>query len=705
MEENLLKLVLAEKPSVAQSISNVLGANERKDGYLQGSGYIVSWCFGHLIEPAPVHAYDEKYKKWRYGDLPIIPAEWKYIAAPGKEKQLDILRRLLNGKEVDTVICATDAGREGELIFRLVYGYCGCTKPVKRLWISSMEESAIAEGFENLRDGKEYDSLYQSALCRSHADYIVGINATRLFSVLYGETLNVGRVQSPTLALLAERDKEIAAFVKEPYYMVGLSCGNLTVSGEKMKDKDAAEGIRAVCDGGSAAIQSVERQEKSTACPKLYDLTTLQREANRLFGYTAQQTLDYVQALYEKKLATYPRTDSRYLTEDMAEGLSSLIPSVAAALPFAGNFPVCLNTGQIINNAKVTDHHAVIPTPTMPKTDLSSLPAGEKNILYMLAVRLICAVHEKHVYAETTVTLDCGGHSFTAKGKTVIHEGWKALEQAFKSVLKEKPVEETEKDKNLPEVAKGQTFEQVSAGLREGFTSPPKPYTEDTLLSAMECAGAKDMPEDAERKGLGTPATRAGIIEKIVKTGCAERKGRQLRSTQKGVNLIAVLPETVKSPMLTASWEEQLKQVERGGLSSGAFMDGITEMTAGLVKDNSASNPEYASLFGSPVQQGEVLGSCPRCGGSVREGKKGFFCEKRCGFVLWKDNRFFTAKKKQLDKKTAAALLKEGRVFLSGLYSEKTGKTYDATVVLDDTGGKWVNFKLEFAANKKYKGK
>ena len=703
-----MKLVLAEKPSVGASIAAVLNAKKREDGFFIGSGYIVSWCVGHLVEFAQADEYDEKYSKWRYADLPIVPVEWKYNIAKEKKKQLKIISDLMRRADVDTVICATDAGREGELIFRLVYEYCKCNKPIQRLWISSMEEKAITEGFRTLKNGSEYDRLYKSALCRAQADWIVGINATRLFSVLYNATLNVGRVQSPTLALIVEREKEINAFVKEPFYTVELDCRSFTVYGEKLKDRQTAENIRAVCDGKTAWITSIEKQEKALLSPKLYDLTTLQREANRLYGFTSQQTLDYVQSLYEKKLTTYPRTDSRYLTEDMAAMLPMLTYNVAGVVPFTKCLSPFVDVKRVIDNKKVTDHHAIIPTQTMSKTDLSSLPTGEREILYMIAVRLICAVGDKHICNETTVTVECENYIFKAKGKNVLKEGWKAVEQTFKDSLKNKPDEDGEEDKTLPELHKGQIFENVKAGVREGFTSPPKHYTEDTLLSAMECAGDfSDIP-DAERKGLGTPATRAAIIEKLVKTGFVERKEakkvKNLLPTEKGINLITVLPEVIKSPALTANWEGMLKQIEKGEISNVDFIAGIVDLMNGLVKANSVPTPEYVPLFGSLRQSqksGEALGLCPRCGKSVYESGKSFSCEnKNCGFSIWKDNKFFTSKKKKLTAEIVAILLKEGRVNMTGLYSEKSGKTYNAVITLDDSGGKWVNFKMEFKEKK-----
>lgn len=690
------RLVVCEKPSVAQSIAAVLGARERKDGCICGSGYVISWCVGHLVELAQAGAYDENFTRWRYEDLPIIPSDWQYVVRKDKKKQLDILRRLMNDKETESVVCATDAGREGELIFRLVYEYCKCTKPVQRLWISSMEDAAIREGFEKLRPGADYDTLYRAALCRSQADWLVGINATRLFSVLYNATLNVGRVQTPTLAMMVERESKIGAFVKEPFYTPQIDCGRFTASGERLAEPDIAKAVRIACDSKDAIVETVARQEKTAAPPRLYDLTTLQREANRLFCYTAQQTLDYTQALYEKKLVTYPRTDSRFLTSDMAAGLPTLVSSVASVLPFAEGLELPVDADQVVNDGKVSDHHAIIPTSTMSKAALDSLPAGEGNILWLLAVRLLCAVGVPHTFAETEVTLECAGHSFRAKGRTILADGWKAIDQAFLATLKNKPDENGEEDKALPDFAEGQVFPSVTASVKEGHTSPPKRFSEDSLLAAMETAGAEDMPDDAERKGLGTPATRAGVIEKLVKSGFVERKKKQLFPTEKGINLITVLPDTVKSPALTSEWESKLKEVEHGGLSDAAFMDGIAAMTRELVKAHTAPEEEHRALF-VKKPDAEAVGTCPRCGCSVYENRKGFCCENRaCGFALWKDNRYFTAKKKAITRKTAAALLREGRVFLSGLYSEKTGKTYNATIVMEDAGGKYVNFSLEF---------
>ena len=693
-----MKLVIAEKPSVAMSLAAVLGATKRKDGYLEGSGYLVSWCVGHLLELAQPEAYKEQYAKWRYEDLPILPENWKYEVPKDKKTQLALLCRLMKDKRVDSVVCATDAGREGELIFRLVYEYAGCNKPMERLWISSMEDAAIREGFDHLCPGSDYDKLYDAAVCRAGADWLIGINATRLFSVLYGVTLNVGRVMSPTLALLVQRESDIESFISKPFYVPEITCGGFTASGEKMTERSEAEKIRMDCDHNSAFVRSVEKQVKTIQPPRLYDLTTLQRECNRIYGYTAQQTLDYVQSLYEKKLATYPRTDSQYLTKDMQATAASLILWLRDNMTFGKGYAGEPDIDRVTDDSKVTDHHAIIPTVEIARTDLSELPSGERDVLTLLAVRLLCATTQVHRFEAVTAILDCQGYTFTAKGKTILQSGWKEVERIHRMSIKQSETEHREnEDAALPVLKEGQTFETVSASLREGKTSPPKHYTEDTLLSAMETAGAEDMPDDAERKGLGTPATRAATLEKLVSAGFVQRKKKQLIPTEKGRNLIAVLPDNIKSPILTAEWESMLKQVEHGELSATSFMDQIADMSRTLVKEHTTPEERFADLF--PAH--EAVGVCPRCGAPVFEGKKGFFCGNReCSFALWKDNRFFSSKKKSITKSVAAALLKEGRISMSGLYSEKTGKTYDAEVILDDTGGKYVNFKLEFPVKK-----
>lgn len=696
-----MKLVIAEKPSVAMSLAAVLGANEKKDGYLEGNGYLVSWCVGHLLELAQPEAYKEQYAKWRYADLPILPTAWKYEVPKDKKKQLDLLCRLMKDSRVDSVVCATDAGREGELIFRLVYQYAKCKKPMERLWISSMEDAAIRDGFEHLRPGSSYDNLFDAALCRAGADWLVGINATRLFSVLYGVTLNVGRVMSPTLALLVQREAQIRNFKSKSFYVPEITCSGFTASGERQEEQEKAETIRLSCDGQPATVRSVEKQTKTVQPPRLYDLTTLQRECNRIYGYTAQQTLDYLQSLYEKKLATYPRTDSQYLTEDMQATAASLVLWLRDNLPFGKGCKGEPDIERVTDGSKVTDHHAIIPTVEIARTDLASLPSGERDVLTLLAARFLCATAQAHKFEAVTASLDCAGYNFLAKGKTVLQDGWKEADRLYRMGLKQKLEEKDNEDAALPELEENQTFSSVAASIREGKTSPPKHYTEDSLLAAMETAGAENMPEDAERKGLGTPATRAATLEKLVAVGFVERKKKQLLPTEKGVNLITVLPDNIKSPLLTAEWESRLKQVEHGDVSADVFMDGIADMNRELVKAHTAPEEQFTKLFAAGRKDREAVGTCPRCGASVYEGQKGFFCENRdCAFALWKDNRFFSSKKKSITKTVAAALLKEGRISMSGLYSEKTGRTYDAVVVLDDTGGNYVNFKLEFPQKK-----
>lgn len=691
-----MKLVIAEKNSVARSIAAVLGASQKQKGYLEGNGYWVSWCVGHLVELAAPSEYDEKYTKWQAEDLPILPKDWQYAVIENTKAQFNVLRTLMNDSRVTSIVCATDAGREGELIFRLVYSLCGCTKPVERLWISSLEDAAIAEGFRNLRPASEYDSLYHAALCRAQADWLVGINATRLFSTRYHQLLNIGRVMTPTLALLVEREAQIQAFRSTPFYTVQLDCGSLRAISERLTERAEAERIAALCDGKEARIIKLEQKERLEQPPRLYDLTSLQRDANRLLGYTAQQTLDYAQSLYEKKLASYPRTDSRYLTSHMENSTKTLVVSITNLLSFTGNTSVPCNVAQVIDNGKVTDHHALIPTARIAGYDLLSLPAGERSLLTLLMVRLLCAVGTPCRIHETAVTLECEGVSFSLKGRQIMDLGWKAMGKTCQTALNSAPVEEISAQE-LPPLNDQMTFLPVKAFVQEGKTSPPKSYTEATLLSAMENAGAEETPNDAERKGLGTPATRAGIIEKLVKTGQIERKkgkkGYVLLPTQKGVSLITVLPEELQSPLLTAEWEQKLKQIERGEREPSAFMEEITDMVRNLVRHGCPVS-ESSVLF---AEETKSIGVCPRCGSAVVERPKGFLCSNRdCRFALWQQNPFFAAKKKELTAAIASALLKEGRAFVKGLYSPKTGKTYDAAIVLDDSGGQYVNFKLEF---------
>lgn len=684
------QLVIAEKPSVARSIAAVIGATEKQTGYWQGGGYLVSWCIGHLVSFAEAGQYDEKYCKWKYEDLPILPQPWQFIVPDEKKQQFEVLRALLNRPDVDSVTAATDAGREGELIFRFVYQMAGCTKPVKRLWVSSMEDAAIREGFANLRPDSDYDALYQSALCRAKADWLVGINATRLFSVLYHKTLTVGRVQTPTLKMLVDRDAKILRFQKEKYYTVGIHSGSLKADSGCIADAETANFLKEKCTSAVAVCTSVKREKKTEQPPKLYDLTTLQREANRLFGFTAKQTLDYAQQLYEKKLLTYPRTDSQYLTEDMGQTAQHLVSDLLGLLPFAQGLGLTPEVGRILNSKKVSDHHAIIPTSEFVKQGFTGLAESESKLMNLVCSKLLCAVAAPHEYETVTAVFSCAGNEFTAKGKTVLVPGWKEIDQRFRSNLKADTEEEVLN--TLPEPAEGQSF-SVMANVSEHFTSPPKAYTEDTLLSAMERAGAEDMPEEAERKGLGTPATRAAILEKLVQMGFVQRKGKQLVPTKDGINLAVVLPESLTSPALTAEWENRLTEIAKGSADPDEFMAEIEAQVRQLVKTYSCISADKQNLFQS---ERVIIGKCPRCGENVYEGKKNFYCGNRsCQFVMWKNDRFFEQRKKAFTPKIAAALLKNGKAKVKGLYSEKTGKTYDATVLLADTGGKYVNYRVE----------
>ena len=692
-----MKLVLAEKPSVAMSLSKVIGADQRGDGYMEGNGYLVSWCVGHLVELSQPEAYDEKYAKWKYDDLPILPEHWQYQVSASTKKQFGILKKLMQRKDVESLICATDAGREGELIFRLVYHQCGCKKPVERLWISSMEDSAIREGFQKLRPGTEYDALYEAALCRERADWIVGINATRLFSCLYGQTLNVGRVMTPTLAMVVMRDAAIRAFKPEPFYSAELKFRDFQAGGERMKEKAEAEKLVAeCCQAGSAIITKVEQKEKAEKPPTLFDLTSLQREANRQLGFTAQQTLDYTQALYEKKLVTYPRTDSRYLTDDMAPLVPELVSVIQQSFQIQADVPAPVNAAQVINSKKVTDHHAIIPTKTAASYDISSLPSGEQAILTMLAVRLICAVGTPCLYAETVVEAECAGQKFRTKGKTATDIGWRRYAG--------KPSEEAEKNAGageLPELSEGMTLELARVDLKEGKTSPPKRFTEDLLLSAMESASSDEFPAGVERKGIGTPATRAAIIEKLVQKGFIERRGdkktKYLCSTDKGNALVTVVPEQIQSPSMTADWEEKLLKIEHGEYDGDAFMGEISSMVSGLVKT-------YEAVKGADVlmqPERKVIGSCPACGSDVCETAKGWFCrDKNCKFALWKENRFFQTLGKQMTEELAKQLVNQGKARLTHCYSKKSGRYYDTTVHVETGEDGAAAFKLEFGGKK-----
>ena len=689
-------LIIAEKPSVAATIAAALGAKEKKDGYIAGNGCLVSWCVGHLVQLAEAAAYGEQYKKWSYDSLPILPQEWQYAVASDKGKQFKILKDLMHRADVSEVVNACDAGREGELIFRFVYDVAGCKKPMRRLWISSMEESAIKAGFASLKDGKEYDPLYSSALCRAKADWIIGINMTRLFSCLYGKTLNVGRVQTPTLKMLVDRDAAITTFKKEKYYHVRLSLSGVEAASAKIHAADEAGNLKAACEAAQAVCTSVTREKKTVAPPKLFDLTSLQREANRIYGYTAKQTLDLAQALYEKKLLTYPRTDSSYLTDDMGGTAAQIAALLAGKLPFIQGADFTPEISRLLDSKKVSDHHAIIPTMELAKADLAALPESERNILTLAGARLLMACAAPHIIEAVTAVFSCAGQEFTAKGKTVLAEGWKGLERRFMATLKKKADTEDDEENALsldvPPFAEGQTFDNPQAAVTEHFTTPPKPHNEASLLSAMERAGNEETDPDAERRGLGTPATRAAIIEKLVKGGFVERKGKQLIPTKSGIELVCILPEVLTSPQLTADWENNLTQIAKGNADPDSFMTGIETMTRELVSTYPFLSDKEKERF---KEEKPVIGKCPRCGANIYEGRKNYYCANRdCAFTMWKNDRFFEERKVTFSPTIAAALLKDGKAKVKKLYSPKTGKTYDGTILLADTGGKYVNYRI-----------
>ena len=665
----LTRLIVTEKPSVAMRYASVLGVKGRQDGYLEGRDYLISWCFGHLWGLADADAYDPKYKKWNQADLPILPTTWQYQLLPGSQKQMALLRRLMDRADVTEIVNACDPGREGELIFRNVYNLAQCTKPMLRLWVSSMEDEAIREGFAHLRPGLAFNGVYEAALCRAQADWLVGINATRLFSTAYHRTLVIGRVISPTLSMVVNREQEIAGHKPETFYKVAIRCAGLTAVTEKM-DKAQAEALAAQCAGQTAVVEELRETEQVRTAPALLDLTALQRLANKQLGYTAQQTLDYAQSLYEKKLLTYPRTDSRYLTEDMADGVSSLAQLCAAIAE--EDPPEAILAGQVCCNGKVTDHTALLPTRSAGAADLSVLPSPELKLLQLVARQVLLAVSPPWVRKETEVTISCSGARFTAKGNVTTQPGWR----------KYQPSEE----KTLPQLTQGQELAVDQAEVKEGVTKPPAHYTEASLLAAMEQAGREEQPKDTQRKGIGTAATRAGILERLVNQGFVQRvKGKDgqaaaLIPAQSGSALAAILPEPLRSPQLTAQWEWSLQKIEDGLLEPEAFLSEVQEMVTGLVSDFApVEDAEYLFPSNRPV-----VGTCPRCGREVTESPKGFFCENpRCRFALWRDNRFFTNKQFALTKEKAQALLQHGEVFAEHLYSEKTGSYYDATIVLD----------------------
>ena len=694
-------LVIAEKPSVAQTIAAALGAKKKQDGYIEGDKYLISWCVGHLVQLADAAAYGEQYKKWSYDSLPILPQEWQYTVSADKGKQFATLKNLMHRTDISEVVNACDAGREGELIFRFVYEVAGCKKPMRRLWISSMEESAIKAGFENLKDGRDYDALFASALCRAKADWIIGINATRLFSCLYNRTLNVGRVQTPTLKMLVDRDAAISTFKKEKYYHVRLTLSGTEAVSEKLSDAAAADELKAACETAQAECISVTREKKTVSPPKLFDLTSLQREANRIYGYTAKQTLDLAQALYEKRLLTYPRTDSAFLTDDMGGTATNIAALLCGKLPFMQDVSFTPDVSRTLDSKKVSDHHAIIPTLELAKTDLAALPESERNILTLAGARLLFAAAEPHSYEAVTAMFSCADNSFTAKGKSVLCAGCKDLERRYRLTLKGKPdTDDGDSDfvSDVPDFTEGQTFSSFSTKVTVHDTQPPKPHTEASLLSVMEHAGSEDTNADAERKGLGTPATRAAVIEKLVNSGFVERKGKQLFPTKNGINLVCVLPDSLTSPKLTAEWENTLTLIAKGNANPEDFMQGIEAMAQELVKAYPFLSEKDKELF---KEEKPVIGKCPRCGSPVHESKKNYYCSDRdCTFTMWKNDRFFEERKTVFTPKIAAALLKSGKASVKGLYSPKTGKTYDGNVVLADTGGKYVNYRVELPKKK-----
>ena len=689
-----MELIIAEKPSVGKTIAAALGVKESRDGYLQGGGILVSWCIGHLVELALPDAYKGEYARWRYRDLPIIPDEWQYTVTKETEMQFNILRSLMNDEHVTEIVCATDAGREGELIFRLVYQKAGCHKPVKRLWISSMEESAILEGYHHMKSMSAYDNLYNAALCRAQADWLIGMNATRLYSLLYGPTLHIGRVMTPTLAMLSERENDIERFEPETFYTVKLELDHgMTARSERISDAEAAQMLCEACSRSNAVVKRIEHRKKTENPPLLYDLTTLQRDANRIFGFTAQQTLEYAQSLYEKKLLTYPRTDSRYLTHDMQPRMAELSSRVLGSLPFASGLEISAKTDRIVDDGKVSDHHAIIPTDSMPgqTSAIGALASGVHDLLNLVCVRLLCAMDEPFVCEETTVTVECAGHDFTVKGRTVRQMGWKRIWQAFRgSIGSRAPAEKDDDLRSIPEdFTEGRKLPFPKAGTEEGRTTPPAHHTEDTILHAMETAGAEDMPEDAEHKGIGTPATRAAILEKLLETKLVERSGdrrkRVLVPTAKGRALISVLPERLRSAQMTAEWEQRLKRIEKGEEAPDGFMNDIREYVKELTKDT--ARVKNADALFTPIRQ--KICSCPLCGAAITDRPKGFMCENRtCGFALWKNGGILTNASQPLTASEMKELVEKGSVRKKGLVSAKSHIKYSATLHLDYRDGK-----------------
>ena len=693
-------LVIAEKPSVAQSYAKNLSAYKREDGYLEGESCIVSWCLGHLAEYAQPEEYDSKYEKWQFDDLPILPEAWKLKVSKDKKKQFDVLKGLMNRSDVEYLVNGCDAGREGELIFQRVYVLAGCRKPVKRLWISSMEDAAIQKGFQTMKSEEEYKNLCMAAVCRAQADWLIGMNGTRAYTTRYFKRLVVGRVQTPTLAILAERQERIEHFQKEAFYKVALTDGKLTVVSENIANEEAADLLAALCNGSTAVVTQMKKESKKSFPPKLYDLTSLQREANRYFGYTAKRTLDMLQELYEEKLITYPRTDSQFVTEDMKDSVEELVGKMPVLLPFVDYGQLGHDIKRVINNAKVSDHHAILPTKEAVEKGIADLPADKKNLMMLICQQLVQATGEEYLYEQTDITVKCQEHDFKARGKIPVQMGFKEVEKAFKQLcVKAEPVEGKEKETSIPAgYEEGMRLFPVKAEKTTHYTSPPKPFNEDTLLAAMETAGNKEFDSETEKKGLGTPATRASIIEKLVSSGYAQRKGKQILPSTEGKELVKVMPEYLKSAVMTAEWENQLLLMEKGEITDTQFMGEITSLVRKILEVCREIPEEERRRF---QMEREVIGKCPVCGCDVFEGKQNFYCSNRqCDFALWKENRFLGSMEKNLDKKMARELLDKACTHVKGLYSKKKDMKFDADLLLTLEDGK-PRFHLEFPKKKK----
>ena len=693
-------LVIAEKPSVAQSYAKNLSAYKREDGYLEGESCIVSWCLGHLAEYAQPEEYDPKYEKWQFDDLPILPEVWKLKVSKDKKKQFDVIKGLMNRSDVEYLVNGCDAGREGELIFQRVYDLAGCRKPVKRLWISSMEDAAIQKGFQTMKSEEEYKNLCMAAVCRAQADWLIGMNGTRAYTTRYFKRLVVGRVQTPTLAMLAERQERIEHFQKEAFYKVALTDGKLTVVSENIANEEAADLLAALCNGSTAVVTQMKKERKKSFPPKLYDLTSLQREANRYFGYTAKRTLDMLQELYEEKLVTYPRTDSQFVTEDMKDSVEELVGKMPVLLPFVDYGQLGHGIKRVINNAKVSDHHAILPTKEAVEKGIADLPADKKNLMMLICQQLVQATGEEYLYEQTDITVKCQEHDFKARGKIPVQMGFKEVEKAFKQLcVKAEPVEEKEKETSIPAgYEEGMRLFPVKAEKITHYTSPPKPFNEDTLLAAMETAGNKEFDSETEKKGLGTPATRASIIEKLVSSGYAQRKGKQILPSTEGKELVKVMPEYLKSAVMTAEWENQLLLMEKGEITDTQFMGEITSLVRKILEVCREIPEEERRRF---QMEREVIGKCPVCGCDVFEGKQNFYCSNRqCDFALWKENRFLGSMEKNLDKKMARELLDKACTHVKGLYSKKKDMKFDADLLLTLEDGK-PRFHLEFPKKKK----